>query len=155
MIKLVVAYDKNMLIGRDNDLPWNIKEDLEHFKRTTLNQNILFGKTTFETIPFLKNRNIFVLSYDDEIANKNKVKLINDYKEIVSRFSRNSREDIYICGGVMVYKLFIPFVDEMIVSFIKGEYKGNKYFPKWNEKLFHEYKRDKYEKFDVVYFKRK
>ncbi len=155
MIKLIVAYDENMLIGNNNDLPWKIKEDLEHFKRTTLNQNILFGKTTYETIPFLNERNIFVLSKERELQYKDKVTIINDYESIVKKFSNNLSEDIYICGGVMIYELFLPYVDEMIISFIKGEYIGNKYFPKWNKELFKEYKKEEYKEFDVIYFKRR
>ncbi len=155
MIKLVVAYDENMLIGRDNDLPWNIKEDLEHFKRTTLNKNVLFGKTTYETIPNLKNRNIFVLTHDKNLEYKEEINIVNDYNEIVKRFSKNKNEDIYICGGVMIYKLFLPFVDEMIVSHIKGTFEGNKYFPEWDKELFVETKRENFNDFVVIYSRKK
>ncbi len=154
MIKLIVAYDENMLIGKDNDLPWNIKDDLEHFKNTTLNKNILLGKTTYEMIPSLKNRNIFVLSYEKNLHYKNEVTVIDDYQDIIRRFGNNYKEDIYICGGESIYNLFIPFVDEMIISHIKGKYQGNKYFPNWNEEEFINYKNISFNEFKVSYYKK-
>ena len=41
MINLIVAIGKNNLIGKDNDLPWNYKEDLQYFKQTTLNKTVV------------------------------------------------------------------------------------------------------------------
>src|SRR5690606_33653053 len=61
-LTLVVAYDRNQGIGRDNALPWHLPEDLAHFKRTTSGHAILMGRKTFDSIgrPLPNRRNIVI-----------------------------------------------------------------------------------------------
>lgn len=63
MITLIVAADKNWLIGKNNRLPWVCKEDLEHFKKTTMGCPIIMGRCTFESLPkVLPGREHFVIT---------------------------------------------------------------------------------------------
>ena len=51
MINIIVATDEDLLIGKKdsrNGMPWNVPEDLQHFKATTLNKTILMGLTTYQ-----------------------------------------------------------------------------------------------------------
>ena len=53
MISIIVATNDDLLIGKkdsSNGMPWHNKEDLQHFKKTTLHQTILMGKTTYMAI---------------------------------------------------------------------------------------------------------
>ncbi len=158
MIKILVAHDENNLIGKDNKMPWDIKEELLHFKETTYNKKVLFGRKTYEGINnILKNRDIYVLSRDENLEfNKNeKITIINDYKLIVEKYMKNKDEDIYICGGAEIYKLFLPYTDEIIVSIIKGKYIGDKYFPKLKKEFFEIKNLVEKKEFTIYYFKRK
>lgn len=47
---LIVAVADNWAIGRGNDMPWHISEDLKFFKRTTLGCPVIMGRRTFESI---------------------------------------------------------------------------------------------------------
>ena len=50
------------LIGKDNSLPWSIKEDMNHFKNYTTGKTVLMGKKTFDSIGKpLANRNNIVI----------------------------------------------------------------------------------------------
>ena len=63
IISHLVAVSNNLVIGVDNDLPWNFKTDLAHFKEYTLNKTIIMGRKTFESIGRpLPNRTNFVIS---------------------------------------------------------------------------------------------
>ena len=50
MISIVVAYSNNRVIGKDNKMPWDIKEDLEFFKNLTMGNIIIMGRRTYESI---------------------------------------------------------------------------------------------------------
>ena len=136
MIKLIVAYDPNRLIGIGDELAWNIKEDLEHFKKETLNKTILFGEVTFNGIGRpLPNRKTVILTLDKNFKyDHENVEVVNDMQLIIDKYQGNKDDDIIIAGGATIYKLFLPYVDEMIVSHIKHIYEGDKYFPEWNIK---------------------
>ena len=62
-ISHLVAVSNNLVIGVDNDLPWNLRADLAHFKKYTFNKIIIMGRKTFESIGKpLPNRINFVVS---------------------------------------------------------------------------------------------
>lgn len=139
MIKLIVGYDENNLIGNGDKLAWDIKEDLEHFKLETLGKTILFGDVTFLGIGKpLPNRKTIILTLDKSFRyDHTDVEVCFDMNEIIQKYKNNKNEDIIIAGGATIYKIFLPFVDEMIVSHIKGKFKGDVYFPAWDQKEFY------------------
>ncbi|MEY2897421.1 MAG: dihydrofolate reductase type, partial [Pseudomonadota bacterium] len=50
VLTLIVARARNGVIGRGNQLPWRLPEDLAHFKRTTMGRPIVMGRKTWESI---------------------------------------------------------------------------------------------------------
>lgn len=156
MIKFVVAYDNNKLIGINDVLPWYIKEEANHFRETTWNKTILMGDVTFFGIgKVLPNRKTIILTLNKELKyNHPNVEICHDYMKIVKQYQGDRNNDIYVCGGREIFKLFMPFVDELIVSIISKEYIGNVYFPDWNEELFTIVNEKIYEKFTIKYYKK-
>ena len=65
IISILVAMNEDLLIGVNNDLPWKLQDDLEHFKNYSLNKPIIMGRKTYESIgrplPNRKNIVVFVL----------------------------------------------------------------------------------------------
>ncbi len=157
MIKLIVAYDKNRLIGIGDQLVWNIKEDLEHFKKETLNKTILFGDVTFKGIGRpLPNRKTVVLTLDTTYKFEHEnVEICNDMSDIINKYHNNPDEEIIIAGGATIYRLFLPYVDEFILSEVKGDFKGDVYFPEWNQNEFNLIEKDEREEFTIKRFERK
>lgn len=155
MIKLLVAYDKNRLIGIDDKLPWDLPAEMEHFKEVTNGNNILMGQVTFDGIGRpLPNRKTTVLTLDREYRYDHEdVHVEYDINNVIDKYGNNPDEHIIICGGATIYKLFIPFVDEMIISEIEGEYTGNVYFPSWPKENFEVKERIPKEGFTVVIYK--
>ena len=122
MISIIVATDDDLLIGKKdskNGMPWHNKEDLQHFKKTTLNRTILMGKTTYLAIGRpLPNRKTIVVTksgMDDE-----RVEVRNDLIEVIQEY-KDKNEDLYISGGASIYKQALPYVDELIISRIPGK----------------------------------
>ena len=130
MIKLIWAMDKNNLIGKDNKIPWHIKEDLLYYKKQTAGQTVFMGlskyyslKCYYKTKP-LPYGKIYVASLDD-------VKLSDAIviKDAVT-FFKECNEDLFVVGGASIYKLSLPYADMLYISIIKGDYEGDAYFPK-------------------------
>ncbi|MDD4584705.1 MAG: dihydrofolate reductase [Bacilli bacterium] len=155
MIKIIVALGKNRLIGKNNSLPWNIKSDLSHFKKTTLNHTVIMGEKTYESLgrPLPNRENIVLTLIQDYDPHSDKVKVCHDFNAIVSKYEK-SEEVLFVIGGAQVYKLFLPYTSELVVSYIKGDYDGNIYFPEF-EDFFKVYNIEKHDDFDVYYYRRK
>ena len=131
MNTIIVACDKHNLIGKQgtiNGMPWQNKEDLKHYRQTTLHHTMLMGRTTFEAIgkPLKKRKTIVVshnFTYDHE-----DVKVCNDLVEVLKEY-QNKKEELFVCGGASIYKQALPYVDQMLISRIPGDYEGDAWFP--------------------------
>ena len=155
-IKLICAISKNNVIGRENNLPWNIQEDLKRFKELTSNNIIVMGRKTYESIgrPLPNRRNI-VLSNNSDLRIEN-VEVVNSSQEILDLYNKNMDEkDLYIIGGTYIYELFLNNCEYLYLTYIDKEFEGDAYFPKinWQEwKLINEEKKfDDVEKSDFYF----
>ena len=141
MISLIVAMDKNGLIGKGKKLPWNIKEELKFFKEITMGKYLLMGENTYNSLPVkLVGRKIIVLSYEEKDLG---FKTINDFKYIENIFKK-SKNEIFIAGGKSIYEQFYKKADTIYISIIKKNYKGDVFL---NLDLT-DYKKNVYKKFD-------
>lgn len=146
MLELIVGYDENRLIGKGNELPWHIPEDLKHFKELTEGNRVIMGRLTFESIgKVLPNReNIILTRGNFEFQG---VKTYNSVEELLKALDDTKKN--FVIGGSEIYKLLLPFVDILHISHIKGQHEGNVYFPEvdfseWEMVIQREYDEFKY-----------
>ncbi|QZE12262.1 dihydrofolate reductase [Mycoplasma sp. Ms02] len=156
MIKAILAMTKDGVIGKGNELPWDIPEELMHFKRVTDGKILLFGQNTFDNLKIKwGNRKVYVLTRNKELKSEDpNVKYINNLREVLKHYETGEK-DLYICGGLEVYEQTLQYADEAIITLIKEDYEGDKvlntYFWDW----FTVEKVDAYQDFDVYYCKKK
>lgn len=132
MISLIVAMDKNRLIGDGNSLPWHIPKDLKYFKEITDGNIVVMGRKTYESIKKpLKNRVNLILSKDEEFNPKWGLKLSNI--ESVISFANYCRKKFnkktFIIGGAQVYNQFYSLCDRLYITYINKTYRGDTLFP--------------------------
>mgnify|MGYP003312007900 FL=1 len=153
MFKIIVAHAPNRVIGNGIHIPWHIKEEFQHFKRTTLGHTIIMGSTTFLSIGKpLPNRKTIVINQDPNFDTMGQ-ELCTDLNEVISKY-KDSEEVVFVCGGASIYRQMLPYVNEMIISVVKKEVEGNIYFPEY-ENDFEVYEEVDYEEFIVKYMRRK
>lgn len=134
MLSIIVAFDKNQLIGKDNKMPWHYAEDLKYFKEVTIGKKVVMGSKTFQSIlgyshKPLPNRHNIVISSKCELYQE-----IECYSSIEQFLKHNesSDEEIFIIGGKTIYEEFINKVDRLYITHIDKEFIGDTYFPKFN-----------------------
>lgn len=132
MLTLIWAMDNNRLIGNGNELPWRLPADLAFFKSKTQGHPVVMGRKTFDSLGRpLPNRENIILTRDPhaEIAGCKVAHSIDEVKQILSE------KHAFVIGGAEIYKLFLPIADELIVTFVDGEFEGDTHFPAfdWNE----------------------
>lgn len=126
MLSLIVAHSSNRVIGKNNDLPWHLPEDLKHFKATTMGHAIIMGRKTFESIgrPLPGRRNVVITQNPNWSAEG--VDVVHSLDDIVRE---RSFEDGFIIGGATLYKQALPFVQRLFITLICQEFEGDAFFP--------------------------
>lgn len=136
---LIAAVAKNNCIGIKNKIPWNIPEDFQFFKATTLGKTCVMGQFTYESIlgylgKPLPGRQTVVISMDPNYKVPDGVRLFNNLDDV---FEKLTNEDVFICGGASIYKQTINRVDTLYITHIDQEYDGDVFFPEIDLKLWH------------------
>ena len=103
-IWIIVALTGQYGIGFQNKIPWNYKEDLQHFKRTTVGNAVIMGRKTYESIgrPLPSRHNIVVSSTDI-----NGVKTVRTVEDGVEYARFLNVKYLWVCGGGTIYDYFL------------------------------------------------
>jgi dihydrofolate reductase len=141
-ISHVVALSNNNVIGVDNNLPWNLKTDLAHFKDYTTNKIIVMGRKTFESIgrPLPNRKNLIVSNKLNEINGayiyKSTEEAIKNAKEMC--INNEIYNEIVIIGGGYLFRDTLKITNKLVLSKVDCEIDGDVFYPKinleeWNE----------------------
>jgi dihydrofolate reductase len=129
-ISLIVAHDRARGIGKDNKLPWKLPNDMKHFKKTTMGHIVVMGRKTYESIGgALDGRLNVVLSRSLPLAQKGNV-VVERHFEVLLEKLKTSPRDSFIIGGMEIYRLFLQYADEVIITEIDGFFECDAFFPK-------------------------
>ena len=115
-IHLIWAQDKNGGIGYKGQLPWHIPEDLQNFKKLTLNSTILMGRKTWESLPIKplpKRRNI-VLTRKKNLE----VESYQSIDECLTKLTNDNTDELFIIGGSTIYNSFIDKAEQLHITLV-------------------------------------
>lgn len=149
---IIVAMTKKNVIGKDNTIPWHISDDLKLFKKNTINNTIIMGRKTYESIgkPLPKRNNIIVSS---KLRSKDKIKVCGTFEKAVE-LAENLGKDIFFTGGNQIYKSALKIADYIYLSLVKGNYSGNVFFPEYDKKKWKIINTQEYDKFTFIKYKK-
>lgn len=128
-ITLLVACANQDVIGRDNALPWHLPEDLRHFRQTTLGHALVMGRKTFDSIGRpLPGRHTVVLSRDPTWRHEG-CDVATDLDAALTAAAATGRGEVFVVGGVEVYRQALPRADRVLMTRIALEVQGDAFFP--------------------------
>ncbi len=129
MLKILVAFDENRVIGKNNALIWHLPADLKRFKALTTGHVIIMGRKTFESIGRpLPNRTTIVISRQKDLQIEGVI-LAHSVEEAILKAKSITRDDIFIVGGAEIYTLSMPLADEILVTQLHDIFEGDAFFP--------------------------
>ena len=130
----ICAMAANRAIGLRGGLPWpKLSSDLQWFKKMTLGRDVVFGRKTFEHLPVLKGRRVWVLG-GGFYGKVDGVEYPHRYTQDINDLPK----DCVVAGGAKVYESLLPYCDEFYVSYIKQDYEGDVFMPPF-EYLYADY----------------
>ena len=151
-MKAIAVVDRNLAIGKDNDLLFRLPSDLAHFKAETIGGIVIMGRKTLESMPGgkpLPGRHTMVLSRQMESGlwvreKKGKKWLYGVFPDAASLLDfldlpqdgpkPDDPRNIAVCGGEQVYRQLLPYCSELVLTEVDAEAEGaDAFFPDFRE----------------------
>jgi len=136
IVSLIAAHAQNYVIGKNNDLPWHLPDDMKYFMQTTKGHHCIMGRKNYDSIPEkfkpLPNRvNIVVTRQKDFWAPGCVV--VNSIEHALDIARSNGEQEVFIIGGADIYKLGLAFADKLYLTEIQSTITGDTHFPEFNK----------------------
>lgn len=129
-LHLIYARARNGVIGKDNQMPWHLPEDLAHFKRVTLGQPVIMGRKTWDSLPArfrpLPGRLNIVITRQSDWHAEGALRAgsINDAMRLCGDVP-----DAWIMGGAEIYRQAEPLASTAVVTEIDADFEGDALAP--------------------------
>jgi len=142
VISLIAAMTPDRVIGRNNQLPWHMPADLQHFKNLTSHKTILMGRKTYQSIgrPLPNRRNI-IITRDTNFAAPG-CEIFHSIDEALTALKDEA--EVCIIGGSEIYLQTLARADFLYLTFIHATIDGDTYFPEWNKNEWQEISREEH-----------
>ncbi|MDR8524967.1 type 3 dihydrofolate reductase [Shewanella fidelis] len=139
-IAMIAAMANNRVIGKDNQMPWHLPEDLRHFKAMTLGKPVVMGRKTYESIgrPLPGRHNIVISRQADLMIDG--VTTVTSFDD--AKLAAGDCEELVIMGGGQLYEMLLSQADILYLTEIALDVEGDTYFPDWNDGSWQEVSRD-------------
>jgi dihydrofolate reductase len=126
-ISMIAAMAKNRVIGLENNMPWHLPADLQHFKAITLGKPVVMGRKTFESIgrPLPGRRNVVVsrqLPEDTKGA-----EWVSSLEQAFTLLT--GAAEVMVIGGGQIYQQCLPFAQRLYLTEIDLTTAGDAFFP--------------------------
>lgn len=131
-VTLVAAVAENGAIGIDQSLPWDLPEDLEHFKKLTLGHVLVMGRATFESIGrALPGRTTVVVTRQPDWHALGVLTAADPVSAV--ELARTQAERVFVVGGAQIYQAVLDaaLADEMVLTHVAVAPKADTYFPEF------------------------
>ncbi|QYJ85449.1 type 3 dihydrofolate reductase [Shewanella mesophila] len=134
-IAMIAAMANNRVIGKDNQMPWHLPEDLRHFKAMTFGKPVVMGRKTFESIGRpLPGRHNIVVSRQQDLAIEG-VSCVTSFDKAIEL--AGECEELVVIGGGQLYHAILPRADILYLTEIALEVEGDTHFPLWDDGSWH------------------
>ena len=136
IISHAVAVSNNNVIGVDNDLPWNLKHDLAHFKKYTSNKIIIMGRKTYESIGRpLPNRTNFVIS--KTVTEIPGAYVFSNLEDAIDEAKQKNKDlglesEVVIIGGGYLFRETMNSFNKLVITRVDCDIDGDIYYPEIN-----------------------
>ncbi|MEZ9594842.1 type 3 dihydrofolate reductase [Shewanella sp. 10N.261.52.F9] len=139
-IAMIAAMANNRVIGKDNQMPWHLPEDLRHFKAMTLGKPVVMGRKTYESIgrPLPGRHNIVISRQADLLIDG--VTTVTSFE--AAKLVAGACEELVVIGGGQLYQMLLPQANILYLTEIALDVEGDTHFPEWNDGSWLEISRD-------------
>jgi len=164
-VSLIAAAAQNRVIGKNNDLPWRLPDDMKFFMETTRGHHVIMGRKNYDSLPEkykpLPHRTNVVVTRQKDFEAPG-CTVVHDIADALSVARNHHEKEVFVIGGAEIYKLAMPYADLLYLTEIHAVVEGDTFFPEVDHSEWEEVSRQHHAKddrhpysFDFVVYERK
>lgn len=132
IVSLIVAMDRSGGIGKDNQVPWHLSDDLKRFKTLTMGHHIIMGRKTYESIgKNLPGRVSVVITRKPDFFEEGAL-VANSFEEALQLAHDAGENEAFIIGGGQIYGLALPLADRIYLTQVDTQAECDVFFPEFD-----------------------
>jgi dihydrofolate reductase len=147
IISLVAAVATNRVIGKDNDLPWRLPDDMKFFMETTINHFVVMGRKSYEALPPkfkpLPNRVNIIITRQTDYQAGNCI-ITGTIEEALKYAETHNQREVFIIGGGNIFTQAMPLADKLYLTEVKASIEGDTFFPEYDHSQWREISRQQH-----------
>jgi dihydrofolate reductase len=137
---IIVAMDSKRGIGKDDKIPWHIREDLIHLKSLTKDHVVILGRKTYESMTWYYDQSgrpmpgklYIVITRDTEYkpTRENAVAA----SSLEDALGKAKDEEVFINGGGQIFKEALEknLVGRLYLTVVEGDFDADTFFPDYS-----------------------
>src|SRR5450755_345984 len=140
-LSIIVAASENNAIGKNNQMLWNLPEDMRFFKNTTWGLPLIMGRKTYEALgnkPLAGRFNIVISRQPGYKAGNQEVREADSLLKAIELAKKMDAKEVFIGGGGQIYKESILLCDIIYMTRVFTTLDGDAFFPEIPQNIFHQ-----------------
>ncbi len=146
-ISLIAALSQNLIIGKNNDLPWHLPDDMKYFMQTTRGHHVIMGRKNYDSIPKkfrpLPDRINMVVTRQKNFSASGCL-VFHDIDSAIDFAKESGETELFIIGGAEIYTICLPLAQRLYLTEINASIEGDTYFPSFSKEEWKEISRIKH-----------
>ena len=153
-VSIIAAMDQKRGIGKDNKIPWRIKEDLVHLKGLTLGKIVILGRKSYDSMVWYYNKTgnpmpgklyLVVTREKSYVPARDNGKTVSSIEEAISKAKEIGEEEVFIIGGQQIFQQTIGLANKLYLTIVearldsppesparRGEFDADTFFPDYS-----------------------
>ena len=144
-LALIAVVARNGAIGLNNELPWRLPEDQQHFRRVTLGCPVIMGRKTWDSLPArfkpLPGRRNIVITRNAQWQAEGAERASS--LDVALALAADAGK-AFVVGGAELYRLALPLCDELVLTEVERDFAGDVFFPAFERGTFREVSRERH-----------
>ncbi|HEU5145439.1 MAG TPA: dihydrofolate reductase [Chryseosolibacter sp.] len=135
IVSAIAALSRNRVIGKNNDLPWKLPDDMKFFMETTRGHHVVMGRRNYDSLhekykPLPQRTNIVITRQQNFKAPGCEV--MHAVEPALDLARKNGESECFIIGGAEIYQLAMPYTTRLYMTEIDAVIEGDTFFPEFN-----------------------
>lgn len=144
IISLIAAMAQNRVIGKNNDLPWRLPDDMKFFMQQTKGHHVIMGRKNYDSLQEkfkpLPNRTNIVVTRQKNLNAPGCI-VVNAVEQALQIAQQAHEPETYVIGGAEIYKIALPMAHRIYLTEIHADVQGDTYFPEFDKEAWEEVSR--------------